>query len=362
MAPSLCIHTALISFVLFSTSTFAEEAQVPAMFVFGDSLVDPGNNNNLATLAKANYFPNGIDFPEGDTGRYCNGGTFADYLSNLLGLPIIPPYNNPEIKAHDMLQGVNFASAASGILDDTGRFYGELFSMDSQIQNFGRILDELGSVLENRTEDYIGSSFFLVSTGSNDYINNFLLPISQKTRLYTPESFAELVIHEYRRQLKELYDLGGRKFLIGGVGPLGCIPNQIGNNPNASEGTCIESTNILVLQFNTNLKVMLDDLNRSLRGSYFLFWDVYSKSMEIITNYSRYGFKYPLTACCGAGRSKGQIMCLPVLPLECQNRNDHIFWDPYHPTARFNSIVAEVAYNGTLQTTFPMNAMQLALL
>ncbi|KAJ3706724.1 hypothetical protein LUZ61_010429 [Rhynchospora tenuis] len=359
MAPSLFILTTLISFALFAT--FAEEAQVPAMFVFGDSLFDPGNNNNLATLAKANYFPNGIDFPEGATGRYCNGGTVVDYLSNLLGLQIIPPYNNPEIKAHDMLQGVNFASAASGILDDTGRFYGERFSMDSQIQNFGRILEELSSVLENRTEDYIGRSLFFVSMGSNDYINNFLLPISKTARLYAPESYAELLIHEYRRQLKELYDLGGRKFLIGGVGPLGCIPNQIGNSPNASD-TCVESTNILVLQFNTNLKVMLDDLNRSLRGSYFLFWDVYSKSMEIITDYLRYGFKYPLTACCGAGRSKGQIICLPVLPLECQNRDDYIFWDPYHPTARFNSIAAEVAYNGTLQPSFPRNAMQLALL
>lgn len=57
-------------------------AQVPAMFVFGDSLTDPGNNNNLVTLAKANYYPNGIDFPLGATGRYCNGGTMADHLGN----------------------------------------------------------------------------------------------------------------------------------------------------------------------------------------------------------------------------------------------------------------------------------------
>ena len=50
------------------------------MFVFGDSLVDPGNNNNLTTFAKANYKPNGIDFPAGATGRFCNGGTVADHL------------------------------------------------------------------------------------------------------------------------------------------------------------------------------------------------------------------------------------------------------------------------------------------
>ncbi|KAL5996748.1 hypothetical protein ACLOJK_007668 [Asimina triloba] len=36
----------------------AATTQVPAMFVLGDSLVDPGNNNILITLLKANYYPN----------------------------------------------------------------------------------------------------------------------------------------------------------------------------------------------------------------------------------------------------------------------------------------------------------------
>ncbi|KAL5991183.1 hypothetical protein ACLOJK_012089 [Asimina triloba] len=56
-------------------------ADVPAMFVFGDSLVDAENNNNLITLLKANYYPNGIDFPVGATGRFCNGATVTDHLA-----------------------------------------------------------------------------------------------------------------------------------------------------------------------------------------------------------------------------------------------------------------------------------------
>lgn len=50
------------------------------MFVFGDSLVDNGNNNNLKTLAKANYYPYGIDFYQGTTGRFCNGRLLIDML------------------------------------------------------------------------------------------------------------------------------------------------------------------------------------------------------------------------------------------------------------------------------------------
>lgn len=52
------------------------------MFIFGDSLVDVGNNNYLETaLAKANIAPNGIDFPTHNaTGRFCNGKTCPDVM------------------------------------------------------------------------------------------------------------------------------------------------------------------------------------------------------------------------------------------------------------------------------------------
>lgn len=54
--------------------------QVPCYFVFGDSLVDNGNNNDIASLARANYPPYGIDFPGGATGRFSNGLTTVDAI------------------------------------------------------------------------------------------------------------------------------------------------------------------------------------------------------------------------------------------------------------------------------------------
>lgn len=57
-----------------------EGQQVPCFFIFGDSLVDNGNNNGILTLARANYRPYGIDFPQGPTGRFTNGRTFVDAL------------------------------------------------------------------------------------------------------------------------------------------------------------------------------------------------------------------------------------------------------------------------------------------
>lgn len=57
----------------------------PCYFIFGDSLVDNGNNNQLNSLARANYFPYGIDFAFGPTGRFSNGRTTVDVIgkSNL---------------------------------------------------------------------------------------------------------------------------------------------------------------------------------------------------------------------------------------------------------------------------------------
>lgn len=54
--------------------------QVPCFFIFGDSLVDNGNNNDMLTLARADYSPYGVDFPQGATGRFTNGRTFVDVL------------------------------------------------------------------------------------------------------------------------------------------------------------------------------------------------------------------------------------------------------------------------------------------
>lgn len=57
--------------------------QVPCYFIFGDSLVDNGNNNRLSSLARANYLPYGIDFPNGPTGRFSNGKTTVDVIGEL---------------------------------------------------------------------------------------------------------------------------------------------------------------------------------------------------------------------------------------------------------------------------------------
>lgn len=58
------------------------DAQVPPIFIFGDSTADVGTNNFLpGSTARADFPHNGIDFPnKRPTGRFSNGLNSADLL------------------------------------------------------------------------------------------------------------------------------------------------------------------------------------------------------------------------------------------------------------------------------------------
>ena len=68
------------SFLWFLQVSQAQPKLAPALYVFGDSIVDAGNNNLLNTYAKYNYPPYGVDFPAGISGRPTNGYNIADFF------------------------------------------------------------------------------------------------------------------------------------------------------------------------------------------------------------------------------------------------------------------------------------------
>ena len=64
-------------------------ARATAVIVFGDSIVDPGNNNNLHTQIKANHAPYGKDF-DGHvaTGRFSNGLVPSDLVGTSVSIVV----------------------------------------------------------------------------------------------------------------------------------------------------------------------------------------------------------------------------------------------------------------------------------
>lgn len=57
-----------------------------SLFVFGDSLFDPGNNNyiNTSTGFQANFSPYGETFFKYPTGRFSDGRLIPDYIGSHL--------------------------------------------------------------------------------------------------------------------------------------------------------------------------------------------------------------------------------------------------------------------------------------
>lgn len=71
-------------FLVMFIGTFVTCTEARAFFVFGDSLVDNGNNNYLLTSARADSPPYGIDYPtHRPTGRFSNGFNIPDLISKI---------------------------------------------------------------------------------------------------------------------------------------------------------------------------------------------------------------------------------------------------------------------------------------
>ncbi|XP_044510134.1 GDSL esterase/lipase At1g71691-like [Mangifera indica] len=273
------------------------------------------------------------------------------YSAVELGLPLIPAYS--EASGDQVLHGVNYASAAAGILDITGRNFVGRIPFSQQIRNFQNTLDQItGNLGATDLSKAIARSIFFVGMGSNDYLNNYLMPNYNTKNEYNAQQYADLLVEQYTR----LYNLDARKFVLAVLGRMGCMPSILAQN---QLDTCSEEVNQLVLPFNSNVKMMINNLNANLPGSKFIYIDITRMFEDLLVNYRSYGFSVIDRGCCEIGRNRGQITCLPF-QTPCPNRDQYVFWDAFHPTEAVNILFGKKAFSGDLSNVYPMNIQQLA--
>ncbi|KAL8460771.1 hypothetical protein ACS0TY_032326 [Phlomoides rotata] len=317
------------------------EPQVPCFFIFGDSLVDNGNNNAIQSLARANYLPYGVDFPDGPTGRFSNGKTTVDVIAELLGFDdYIPPYANA--RGEQILRGVNYASAAAGIRSETGQQLGARIDFTGQVSNYkntvAQVVDILGD--EDTAADYLSKCIYSIGVGSNDYLNNYFMPQYYSTaNQYSPDQYADALIEQYTQQLRNLNSLGSRKVVVYGLTTLGCIPEELIRYPTHGSA-CVDSINNGVDLYNKMVLSLLNDLNDNLVGARFIFVNLTDLSSA---NPSATGTRVTREACCKVGITG---LCVPNGKV-CSNRAEYYYWDNYHPTDFVYNIFASRAYNAT---------------
>ncbi|KAJ0007093.1 hypothetical protein Pint_29363 [Pistacia integerrima] len=157
---------------------------------------------------------------------------------------------------------------------------------------------------------------------------SFIRSTSNPTELQKRE-YVNMVIGNFTDFIKEICEMGGRKFAFQNVGPLGCLP-LLKQEYNLSGGACVE-----VLQ-------EFASLHNSLLSSI---------TMELQSQIS--GFKYLIID------SYRDYECRRVKEYELRNNpNDYVFFDGDHQSEHANSISSNFLWNGGSGFTWPLSMKQ----
>ncbi|KAI7740843.1 hypothetical protein M8C21_005698, partial [Ambrosia artemisiifolia] len=326
----------------------------PAFFVFGDSLVDNGNNNFLITSARADSPPYGIDYlSHRPTGRFCNGKTMPDLIGEQIGVDPLLPYLDPEMTGKNLLKGANFASAGIGILNDTGFQFVNIIRMPHQLMFFEEYQKRVASLIGiKRTTKLVNEALVMVTCGGNDFVNNYyLVRKSLRSLQYKLPAFVRLLTTEYGKILMRLYILGARKVIVTATGPLGCAPSVIALR--SRKGECAAELQRAARLFNPQVTAMITSLNKKLGRDVFFSVEAHHIFYRFIAKPKAFGFEVTNKACCGQGPYNGIGLCNAMSHL-CSDRTKYVYWDGYHPTERANRLIVQEIFNGTKYMK-PMN-------
>nr|KAJ0202847.1 hypothetical protein LSAT_V11C500291620 [Lactuca sativa] len=313
-----------------------------ALFIFGDSLFDPGNNNYINTdpSFQANFWPYGESYFNLPSGRFSNGRLISDFIADYAGLPLIPAYLDPHY--NEFLYGANFA-------------LGELVLYLKPIQNSWYVLDlktqlQYLSDLEKRyrkdlgdvkAEQLLSNVVYLFSCGCNDYID---LTANNLNNLHY-EEYVGVVIGNLTNVFKGIYEKGGRKIGIVSIPPLGT--------------TCNEELNTISSIHNRAFSKKLQQLTQQFEGLMYANYDHSIALSERMKNPSKYGFKVGDSSCCSSGPLRGIYSCggkRGIREFElCDNPDDYVFFDAPHPSEAASRQFAELFWNGDSKVTSPYN-------
>ncbi|KAJ1280978.1 hypothetical protein BS78_04G273600 [Paspalum vaginatum] len=336
---------------------------VPAVYVFGDSTVDVGNNQYLPGNS-ALQLPYGIDFPHSrPTGRFSNGYNVADFVAKLLGFKRSPPAYlslTPRTSRQLLrgLRGANYASGGSGILDTTGN----TITLTKQIEYFAAtkskmVADSGGGQGSLSVDELLSRSLFLISDGGNDM---FAFLQRNGTASEAPSLYADL-LSNYTRHVRALHSLGARRFGIVDVPPIGCVPSVRVTSPDGAS-RCVDGANALARGFNDALRALLANLTASgaLPGARYSVGSSYNVVSYFTAHPGAAGFTEVARACCGGGRLNAQTGCTPNATY-CANRGQYLFWDGVHGTQATSRKGAVVIFSAPPQMGFaaPINFKQL---
>ncbi|PWA99251.1 SGNH hydrolase-type esterase domain-containing protein [Artemisia annua] len=196
----------------------AEKYNVTSIVVFGDSSVDPGNNNNLPdTWHKGNFLPYGNDFAHSiPTGRFTNGKLVTDFIAGALGYTTeIKAYLDSNLMEEDLLHGVSFASGGSECYT---------VSLNKQLEYFKEYKNRLEKLVgKEHAHNIVENAVFVLSMGTNDFLQNYYIDPT-RPGMFTITQYQRYLINSMETYLKKMHSLGVKRLAVVGMEPFGCMP------------------------------------------------------------------------------------------------------------------------------------------
>ncbi|KAL6636468.1 hypothetical protein ACP70R_024040 [Stipagrostis hirtigluma subsp. patula] len=321
-----------------------------AVIVFGDSIVDPGNNNGLHTLIKANHAPYGKDFPNHQpTGRYSNGLIPTDLIAQGLGVKqFLPAYLGVDHSPDDLLTGVSFASGATGF-DPLTPVVVSVISLEQQLAYYDEYRSKLVAIAgEEETERIISGALFVVCAGTDDVANTYFTTPFRSVEYDIP-SYVDLLVAGAEAFLRNVSSRGARKIGFVGMPPVGCVPSQRTLGGGAAR-LCEPKRNMAAQLYNARIQDMVAGLNGDPSfPTLVVFLDIYRVLDDLMERGDRYGFTETTRGCCGTGTIEVTGLCDARFVSVCDDVEQHVFFDSYHPTERAYRIIVNDIFDNYIQ-------------
>lgn len=284
------------------TASPAYAGPYTALYVFGDSLSDSGNDASI-TLG---FVPSNSYYYQG---RFSNGLNYADQLASLLGVPLTASLSGGTDYAYG---GARANYVATGLPASAKSFNQQItaFASDHPVAD--------------------PNALYTLWIGANDMSD----VLAGTNPAANAGAAINVAVSSVAQAINSLYTAGAQNFLIPNLPDLGLIPEVLAFGPVISaQATALTSA------YNAALASVLNSYNLNI----FQF-DTFALHQDMVGNPGNYGLSN-VTDSCYSGGVDGLALPGGSTPTVCATPNSYFYWDFEHPTATVHQLFADQMYN-----------------
>lgn len=298
------------------------------LYVFSDSLADPGNAFQATKSAQIFDRFLGLDIPVTPPsppyfeGRFSNGLVWVEELANDLNIDLTPSTDLSVLSPKFPISSPLTFNFTNGINVEVSPYFNGRTTEESVnfafagaktgatgLEEFGDLIPGIQEQVEWFIEDHQlvnqqadSDALYILSGGSNDYADA-IIP--------NPKD----VVNNIEQEIQSLYDIGARDFLVSNLVDLNPFPN-------------------LIQTHNALLEQTLDQLEDSLTGINIATLDLNILFNDIVANPDDYGL---------ANVIDPYLDPITLTPTVDADPDEYLLFDTIHPTAAVHDIINDFA-------------------